>query len=254
MQKNVFLEIEYDGTNYFGWQIQNRSTVHGPQSTAPTVQGELEEALKRLFHQKIRVIYAGRTDRGVHALGQVINFKVDTKIPLANIKAALNSFLAPAILIRKIKTVPLQFHARFSAKSKTYRYRIFNSAQGSVFERNYSWCAPEKLDIEKMEKCIPMLVGRKDFSLFARQGRIYHDCTRQLNYIVIRKRGAFLSIDINGDGFLRCMVRNIVAFLVRVGKGEIKIGEIRAILKKKKSYVNRPAPAQGLYLYKVHYE
>ncbi|MCM8830915.1 MAG: tRNA pseudouridine(38-40) synthase TruA [Candidatus Omnitrophica bacterium] len=248
MQKNVFCTVEYVGTNYFGFQLQNKKG-----KSEPTVQEFIETALKKLFKKDIRIIYASRTDRGVHAKEQVINFKIDTNIPLKNIKKALNSFLPKDIYVRKIKTVPLNFHSRFCAKSKIYRYVIFNRNQPSVFYRNFSWHIDRPLDIKKMKEAVSFLIGKKDFSIFAKDVKNYKDCTREIKNIWIKKQNSFIYIDIEADGFLRNMARNIVGFLVKVGEGKIKISDIVYILEKKLKYINKPAPSCGLYLRKVKY-
>jgi len=234
VEKNIFLEIEYLGTNYFGFQVQAKGRGQ------VTVQEVLEEALFRLFKKKIRVTASGRTDKGVHARAQAVNFKIDTGISLPNIKAALNTFLPQDIRIRKVKPVPAGFHARFSVKSKIYRYIIFKGKQDLVFWRNFAWCLRAPLDLEKMKKASGRLKGRKDFSLFAKGAKNYKDCKRRVKNIVIRKRANLIFIDIEADGFLRCMARNIASFLVRAASGKIL-------------YTNKPAPPEGLYLYKVIY-
>ena len=249
MVKNIFLEIEYDGTNYFGWQIQSKER----KAKGQTVQEKIQQALKKLFNREVKISYAGRTDRGVHAYSQCINFKIDTNIPLKNIKLALNSLLPSDIFIKRIKKVPLGFHARFNAKSKIYRYIIVNRKKFSVFLRCYAWHLPEKLDLKVMRKAAHLLVGSKDFSCFAKEAKRYKSCQREIKSIKITKRGSFIYIDIEADGFLRNMARNIVRFLVRVGKGKINLDEVNAILERKKTYFNKPAPACGLYLYKVNY-
>lgn len=235
MQKNLFIEIEYLGTNYFGFQIQEKR----PKSEK-TVQAVLEQALKRLFNQKIRVTASGRTDKGVHAQGQVINFKVDTKIPLANIKTALNTFLPLDVRIKKIKRVPLDFHARFSAKSKIYRYLIYNQKEPSVFWKDFSWHLSEILDLTQMQKAARKITGRRDFSAFAKGAKKYKHCIREIKDILIKKKGKFIQIDIEAEGFLRSMARNIVSFLVSLSCNKI-------------ARTDKPAPAEGLYLYKVKY-
>ncbi len=247
--KNILLKVEYDGTRYFGWQIQNRK-----DRKIKTVQGELEKALKKLFGKGIRVNYAGRTDRGVHAKEQVVNFFVDTDIPLKNIKNALNGFLPEDIRIKKIKKVPLSFHARFSAKSKVYRYLILNTKDKIVFYRNYTWFIPEKLNIESMKKASSFLIGYKDFSVFTKMPHVYKSCLRRIRRIEIKKHGRLIFIDIEADGFLRNMARNIVSFLVDVGRGKINIDEAKEIINKVRPYVKKPAPPCGLYLYRVNYE
>ena len=163
--RNIFLEIEYVGTNYFGFQIQEKR-----KKNEVTIQGVLEEALFKLFRKKIRVAASGRTDRGVHARAQIVNFKVNTKIPLLNIKSALNTFLPSDIRIKKVKKVPEGFHARFSVKSKIYRYIIFQHREDSVFWRNFAWHFSTPLDLERMRKAAKRLVGTRDFSVFAYSG------------------------------------------------------------------------------------
>lgn len=272
MLKNIFLKLEYDGTNYFGWQIQNKKssaskaceisskhsfngqpTIH-PQQKEKTVGGELEKALKKLFNQDIRIIHSSRTDRGVHAKAQCVNFQVETSIALKNIKSALNSFLPTDIIIKKIKEVPLGFHARFSAKSKVYRYVIYNTKENSVFERKYSWFIPEKLDLERIRKAADVLKGKKDFFYFARDAKKYKTCLRNLIEISIKRKGKFIYIELEADGFLRNMVRNIVFFLILVGKGSIPLRDIKGIINRKLNYTKKPAPGYGLYLMKVNYE
>ncbi|UCD15972.1 MAG: tRNA pseudouridine(38-40) synthase TruA [Candidatus Omnitrophota bacterium] len=246
--KNIFLEIEYEGTNYFGFQIQNKK-----QKQEQTVQAVLEKALERLFNQSLRLTYTGRTDRGVHACAQGANFKVDTRIPLKNIKEALNSFLPSDVRVKKVKRVPLDFHCRFWAKSKVYRYIISLKKEVPVFERNFCWHIPQSLNLEKMREVSQKIVGKRDYSLFAKEVKRYKDCVRQIKSIIFRKRESFLYIDIEADGFLRGMARNIVSFLVRVGEGKLSLEQASSILQYKAPYSKRSAPACGLYLFKVKY-
>ena len=246
---NLFLEIEYLGTKYFGFQIQNKKIAK-----EISIQGVIEDSLKRLFNQEIRLNCSGRTDKSVHAKGQVLNFKVKTKIPINNIKIALNSFLPQDIRIKQIKKVPLEFHARFSAKSKIYRYIILNQKQPSVFLSDFSWYVSGSLNINKMKKVSKLLEGERDFSLFAKEPRKYKHCIRTVKYICIKKRGTFIYIDIEANGFLRNMVRNIVSFLVSIGLGKVKLQDVNLILDKKIKHCNNPAPGGGLYLSKVKYK
>jgi len=242
--KNILLEIEYDGTDYFGWQIQKDKI---------TVQGKIEEAIEKLFHKKVRLFYAGRTDRGVHAKAQIANFFIQTTLSSQNIFKALNSFLPQNIRIRRVKEVSLSFFA-YKASSKIYRYLILNTQKPSVFWRHYSWHIDNSLDVEKMKKIAEKLVGYKDFSIFAKEVKRYKNTFRNLKRISIRKRGSFIYIDIEADGFLRGMARGIVYFLVEVGKSKIPLKEAEAIIKKKIPYNKKLAPPSGLYLYKVKYE
>ena len=254
MIKNIFLEISYDGSNYFGWQIQNNSTVKSEILGTKTVQGKVENALRKLFGENIRVIYAGRTDRGVHAKAQCVNFKIDTRIPIKNIKNALNAFLPDDIRIKKVRLVPSNFHARFSASSKIYRYIIFNRKEPSVFLNRYAWHIPQRIDIERMKKASLYLKGEKDFSCFAKEASKYKSCIRKMLNINIKRKGSYVYIDMEATGFLRNMARNIVMFLVRVSESKISLKQAKDILNKKIPYTNKPAPAYGLYLWKVKYE
>lgn len=209
--RNFKLTLEYDGTNYFGWQRQ------ADDKRLPTIQGTLEKALKRLFGKKVSVTGSGRTDTGVHALGQVASFKVKTDIPAKNILRALNTYLPGDILVKDIKEVPLSFNARFNAKRKWYRYTIIQGH--SVFNRHYAVYCPYKLDIKLMKKA-----GKK----------MEHS-------INISRNGKFIHIDVIGKGFLYKMVRRIAGILIDVGRGK-KIGpQIQT------------APAKGLMLMKVYY-
>jgi len=248
MESNIFLEVEYLGAPYFGFQIQDKK---GKKEI--TVQAILEKALKRLFRKKIRAVYSSRTDRGVHAKAQAVNFKVNTKIPPSSIKRALNAFLPSDVRVKKAKKVPLDFHSRFWVKSKIYRYMIYRAKEPSVFWKDFSWHIKEPLDLERMKKISEKLIGRKDFSLFAKKAKVYKDCFREVKDISIRKKPGFIYIDIEADGFLRNMARNIVSFLVKAGLKGLSLKQAASILSKKAPYHNYPAPAQGLYLHKVKY-
>lgn len=240
--------VEYVGTNYFGFQFQDKPKVY-----EPTIQLKIEEALKKLFKTDIRIIYSSRTDRGVHAYGQAVNFKVDSNIPLTNIKKALNTYLPWDIRIKSVKAVPMGFNSQFNTESKLYRYVIANSPEPSVFEHNFSWHIKQPLDIKEMKKAAKYLIGKKDFSVFAKNAKSYQDCFRTVKRLVIRKSGKKIITEIEANGFLRYMVRNIVAYLVETGLGDIGAPKTKDILSKKISYHNKPAPPGGLYLVKVFY-
>jgi len=248
MEKNILLEVEYIGSNYFGFQIQEKAK--GKQIT---IQEVLEKVLERLFKEKIRIIGSGRTDRGVHAKAQVVNFKVDTKIPLSNIKIALNNFLPTDVRVKKVKNVPDDFHARFSAKSKLYQYIILNSREDSVFWRNSAWHVSVPLDLELMKRSAKRLIGKKDFAIFAKEAKKYKTCKRRVIAISIRKKANLIYIDIEAEGFLRNMARNMVSFLVDIASGKLLLKDLSSILNQKIFYIKNPAPAQGLYLYQVKY-
>ncbi|MBD3264932.1 MAG: tRNA pseudouridine(38-40) synthase TruA [Candidatus Omnitrophica bacterium] len=247
-EKNIFLELEYIGTSYFGFQIQNKKN-----RSEVTVQKVLEDALQKLFGRKIRVVYSSRTDRGVHARGQAVNFTVNTGIALQRIKSALNSFLPSDVYIKKIRQVPLHFHSRFDAKTKVYRYIILNKKKPSVFLKDFSWHIGNRLNLETMKKSGNILTGLKDFSALAKEAKKYKDCLREIKKIEIKKKGSLIYIDIEATGFLRNMARNIVYLMVNISAGSIDIKQIDSIINKKADYVNKPAPPQGLYLQKVNY-
>ncbi len=247
MKKNIFLEIEYLGTNYFGFQSLKK------KRNQPTLQEAIENALLRLFKQNIKIVSSSRTDRGVHAKAHPLNFKADTSIPLKNLKRALNSLLPLDIRVKKVKEVPLEFQARFWAKSKIYRYIIFNQKEPSVFESNFSWHFPEKISISLMRKAARKVVGKRDFSIFAKGASKYRSCIRNLKNISVSRKGNFIFIDLEADGFLRQMARNIVFFLVAVGSGKIDFSDLDLILSREKKAAQKPAPSQGLYLCKVKY-
>jgi len=248
MLKNIFVELEYDGSDFCGWQIQNRSKI-----AKRTAQEDFQKNLDKLFGTKISIDYASRTDKGVHAKGQCVNFRVDTKIPLKNIKFALNNSLPHDIRVKKIKQVSLDFHSRFDVVSKVYRYMIDTKKEPSVFLHNYAWNFSGDLDLDKMEKAAKQLVGKKDFFVFARDAKKYKTCIRELMDISIKKKGYYLYIEIEANGFLRNMARNVVSFLVSVGKGDILLKDASKIIAKSVTYLKRPVPGCGLYLLSVKY-
>lgn len=250
MGQNIFLELQYDGSDYFGWQIQS---LPPRKKSLSTVQGALQSALAKLFRKKVKINYASRTDRGVHAQGQCVNFKINTQIALPNIKRALNGFLPPDIEIIKIKRVPLDFHARFDASCKWYRY-ILATNKISVFHKRYRGCIPAKIDYRKLMSLLPLLKGCHDFSRLARDAAKYHNPRRCINEIKVNARGRVFYFDIKANGFLRHMVRNIITFLVEAGCGQINKTEARKIINNEINYKKHPAPASGLYLMKVFYE
>ena len=252
--RNIKITIEYDGTLFNGWQIQNREDR--------TVQGEIEKALQKIFRRSgsgpIRVFGSGRTDSGAHAKGQVANFKIESLMPATEITNALNGNLPEDIVILKSEEVNLDFNAQFSAKRKTYRYTILNRKSRGVIERNFCWHYPYKLNLSLMKEEAKALIGKKDFRSFMASDpheKIKDKSTvRQVYEAKVAKKGAFLWIDITANGFLYKMVRNIVGTLVEVGTGRLPPGSVNAILKKKnRIYASDTAPAKGLCLLNVSY-
>lgn len=242
---NIKLILEYDGTNYHGWQIQ---------PDVPTIQGEIERALKKVFKQKISTISAGRTDAGVHAKGQVVNFKSFVSFPSRQLVFALNSVLSRDIRVVKAQQVPDDFHARYSACYKIYRYLIYNQSPLPPWYRNFTWLVGYPLNCDLMRKAADYLIGRHDFSSFQNQGSPSKNPIRNLEKIKIVRKASFISILIKADGFLYKMARNITGTLVEIGKGKIPPYRIDDILKAKDRRKAGPtAPPQGLYLWRVGY-
>ena len=242
--RNIRLLIEYDGTNYQGWQVQPKG---------PTIQGMIEEKLTLITGEVIHLIGSGRTDSGVHAFGQVANFKTKSKLDVHSIQKALNSLLPPDIVIQKAEEVEEDFHARKQSKSKVYEYRILNRALRSTFYRMYAWHIPKKLNLREMEEATKWLIGEHDFSSFRSVGSPTRTAIRR----VIRaewKRGrdGLLRFEIEANGFLKQMVRALVGTLVEVGKGKIDSEEFRKILDSRDRKKAGPtAPAHGLFLKEV---
>jgi len=243
--RNIKLILEYDGTFYHGWQ---------KQPGLLTIQEVIERSLCSLLKEEIKVSAAGRTDAGVHAKGQAINFITSTSISPCAIRRALNSYLPKDIRVKKAEIVPLDFDARKSALSRLYRYTICNSAFQPPFYCNFTWHIPFLLEINKMSKASRLLIGRHDFSSFQSQGSPTFSSIREIEKSVLFKKGRFIIVYIKADSFLYKMVRNIIGTLVEVGRGKISLPEINSILEAKNRRVAGPtAPPQGLCLIKVYY-
>jgi len=242
---NFKLIISYDGTNYQGWQIQKNGI---------TVQETIEKAIYRLFNENIKIIGSSRTDSGVHAKFQVANFKIKTQLTCQKIKLALNKYLPVDIVILKVEEVSLDFHSRFDAKEKNYKYYILNSRDKDPFKDKYSWQVPYELDILKMGKEANCLIGEHDFKSFKAKDKKEKQSIRKIYDITIKKKFSFIEIQIKGNGFLYNMVRNIVGTLVDIGRGYLSIGSMKNILKNKdRTFAGPTAPAKGLFLEKILY-
>lgn len=256
--RNIKLTIEYDGTDYCGWQIQKRGAKLKTQSKK-SIQETIEKALGKILKEKIKLIGSGRTDSGVHALAQVANFKTRSEMKPLEFKAALNSNLPKDIRIKNVKEVDLNFHSRFQAKSKLYRYRILNKKVPSVFTRNYSHFVPYSLDWKTMRREAKTLVGSHNFSSFQAKSFKAKDKKernpfRTIKKLRVSKEDSEILIDIESNGFLYNMVRNIVGTLIEVGRGKLREGAVKEILEKKnRKFAGPTAPAKGLCLVKVRY-
>jgi tRNA pseudouridine38-40 synthase len=244
--RNIKLLIEYDGTNYQGWQVQPKG---------PTIQGMLEEKLGLITGQPVQLFGSGRTDSGVHALGQIAHFKTQSRMDIRTIQRALNSLLPPDIVIQKVDEVDEGFHARKHSKSKVYEYRILNRNLRSVFHHRYVWHIPPKLNLTEMKKATQSLVGEHDFSSFRSVGTPARTAVRRVSRAEWKRgRDGLIRFEIEANGFLKQMVRAIVGTLVEVGKGRTKASDFRKIMNSRERKEAGPtAPAQGLFLKEVKY-
>lgn len=238
--KNIKMVIEYDGTDFCGWQYQPNER---------TVQGSLETALSGLFSEPVRLTGAGRTDQGVHARGQIANFITDTNLSLTRIKSALNSLTDPDINIIDIAYADKDFHSRFSAKCKIYQYNIIYHP--SPFELRYNWYIKHRLNIEDMVVTKDYLIGKHDFRHFSTETE-KENTFCDITSINLTGQNSRIIIDVNGDRFIRKMVRGIVGFLYNVGRGYFKPDQTQDALagKIKNMFF---APPHGLFLLKVCY-
>ncbi|MBN2013050.1 tRNA pseudouridine(38-40) synthase TruA [candidate division KSB1 bacterium] len=241
--RNIKLILEYDGTDFCGWQLQ---------PSERTVQGELERALSTIFKQEIRTIAAGRTDSGVHARGQVANFPLDTSMPLAQIRAALNGTLAKDMRIMDIAEVDPAFNARFDAIKREYCYRI--ARKEKALERHYTWYVGYHLDVEKIRSASTRLVGIHDFRSFCRANANVNHYRCTVEIADWTETGHILSLRIIANRFLHSMVRTIVGTMIEVGRGKWSPEFIQEILDAQNRHFAGPtAPARGLCLERVYY-
>jgi len=252
--RNFRLLVEYDGTDYNGWQIQSPHQRR-KGGRVKTVQGVLENALSALFSKKITLISSSRTDSGVHAKGHAANFQVRTGLNPQRVKKALNSLLPDDIVIRKVEEARPHFNAQYDAVSKLYRYSVYAGDYPPVFLRRYVYHIRQPLDPPLMRKEAAALLGRHDFSAFkSNDGRRDVSCRRNIKRLDIKKKNRTVLIEIEADGFLHNMVRNIVGTLIEVGRGKFPPGSVKKILKsRKRSAAGPAAPAKGLCLVGVKY-
>jgi tRNA pseudouridine38-40 synthase len=243
---NFKLIIEYDGTAYHGWQIQ---------ADKPTIQETLEAALSFMTKERVHVIGSGRTDAGVHALGQAANFHTTAKISPRSFQAGLNSLLPDDIVIRSCEAVDDAFHARFNALCKTYQYRIRNRLTPSAIGRQYEWFIRKKLDVAAMNSAVTLIIGTHDFKSFEGTGSPREHTIRTIRQAVVSEgENGRILIDITADGFLRYMVRNIIGTLVDVGLAKISLEDFKNIVDaKNRNVAGMTAPPQGLFLMSVEY-
>jgi tRNA pseudouridine38-40 synthase len=253
-QSNIRVTIQYDGTNFNGYELQPGKR---------TVRAELEGALHKLFQEKTKLISASRTDAGVHALGQVVNFSLKNNIQTDKIVPALNSVLPADIRVIMAEAVSPEFNSRFGAKKKEYEYLIYNGQACPPHLRGIVWLIKPKLDLGAMRQAAKLLVGKQDFASFCAAHSDDTDFVRTLYKVEVRQKpiviwnGCQLSVvscKFVGNGFLYKMVRNMVGTLVEAGLGQIKAADVKSILEAKdRKLAGRTAPAQGLCLVKINY-
>ena len=244
--KNIKLILAYEGTRYHGWQRQKNDV---------TIQQVIEEGLQKMTRAPVSLVSSGRTDAGVHAVGQVCNFLTRTGIDPESIKRGLNSILPKDILIREAEYVSPDFHARYRARLKTYEYRILNRPEPDLFQRNYLWHIRIPLDREKMQGALSILKGQQDFSSFRSSGSGNTNPVRNITkaQLHVSEKG-FMRFVFEADGFLRHMVRNIVGTVVEAGTGRVDHDKFCEILEARdRSMAGAKAPPQGLFLMEVLY-
>lgn len=243
--RNLRLDICYDGTRYRGWQ-----RLPGREDT---IQGKLETNLSRILGEEIEISGSGRTDAGVHAQGQVVNFHCESTMKPEEILLKLRMYLPEDIGIYSCKEVSPRFHARLNAKEKTYCYRIWNSTSPCVFQRRFVTPMPERLDLDAMRRAAQRLLGEHDFSAFCGNAKMKKSTVRYIRSIDIQQFGEEIRITVTGNGFLHNMVRILVGTLVEVGRGTRNADSIPALFGGKRADAGFLAPAQGLCLMEVFY-
>lgn len=243
--RNFKVIVSYNGVNFNGYQ---------KQSNLRSVQGEIEKVLSRVHHYDVKSFGAGRTDKGVHALGQVFNFESELNMGVKEYEKAFNSLLPSDIYVKSVEEVAVDFHSRYSAKSKEYRY-ILNEGEYDVLEKDYVLQLNKKLDLDKMKEASSLFLGQHDFMNFcASEEEKVKDYIRVIDSIEIERVNSKITFVFKGNGFLRYMVRMIVAILVEVGKGKKDVSFIKERLDSKElKRSNYKVDACGLYLVKVNY-
>lgn len=244
--RNFKMILQYDGTRYQGWQRQG--------STDNTIQGKIEKLLSKMCGEAVEIQGSGRTDAGVHALGQVMNAHLNTDLSAEEIMEYMNRYLPEDIGVVDICEVSDRFHSRLNAKGKTYRYQVINSRIPHVFERKYAYVFPEKLDLEKMKKAAEILCGTHDFAAFTSAKKSKKSTVRTIENIAIEKNGDIITFTFTGDGFLFHMVRILMGTLLLVGTCATIPEDVEIILSSKnRSEAGPLVPAQGLTLVEVRY-
>ncbi len=243
--RNIKLTIEYDGKEFNGWQKQPNKL---------NIQGEIERAIEEITGEQVDLYGSGRTDAGVHSLGQVANFKTNSKLPIEKVAIAINSKLKKSIRIKKAEEVSENFHSRYNCHKKKYRYIINNSSQGSAIYRGLEYHVSQKLNVEEMKKAIKFFEGEHDFKAFKSSGTSSKSSVRTIYNAELKQNGERIIIELTGNGFLYNMVRIISGTLLEVGLGNIKAEDIPNIIENKdRKMAGKTLPPHGLYLVEVMY-
>ena len=244
--QNYKLTIQYDGTRYNGWQRQG--------NTENTIQGKMNEIIGKYLGEEIDIAGSGRTDAGVHAYGQVANFKTAKFLDKDKFLMEINSYLPHDIRVMKVESVDERFHARLSAVSKTYEYVIDNAPVADVFKRKYSYRLEQPLDVEKMRKAAALLTGTHDYISFCGNKKFKKSSVRTVTDIAIAETDGKIRIAFTGDGFLQNMVRIMAGTLIEVGLGKRDAESMKSIIEaKNREAAGMMAPAEGLFLKVVEY-
>ena len=245
MSQNHKITLMYNGTDFSGWQIQKNAT---------TVQEEVEKAFATILRQPVEMVGASRTDAGVHAMNYVAHSFFDTDIENERLMLGVNAVLPEGIRVKSIENCDEEFHSRYSAKSKTYIYRIDTSPYGDVFKKPYVWRFRYPLDYEEMQKCPKHFLGKHDFSAFMSKGGQAKTFERTIYECELTKKDEIITLKIRGDGFLYNMVRIIAGTILSAGRGYLKADDIPdIILSKERKKAGITAPPEGLMLYEIEY-
>lgn len=243
--RNLRLDICYDGTRYKGWQRLSGSDN--------TIQGKLETVLSRMLEQPVEVIGSGRTDAGTHAVGQVANFHCTSQMSCEDILAGLRSYLPEDIGVYSCKNVSTRFHARLNAKTKTYRYRLWNSCKPCVFDRKYVYIDSESVDVVLMNRAAQSYVGTHDFSAFCGNKNMKKSTIRTIHSFTVVRQGEEIVFEVTGNGFLQHMVRIMVGTLLQIGKGQREADGIQDLFGAVRAEAGPAVPSCGLSLMEVTY-
>ncbi|MHC4196872.1 MAG: tRNA pseudouridine(38-40) synthase TruA [Planctomycetota bacterium] len=271
--RNIKLIIEYEGTNYAGWQEQRVKDLHAETETEtetgtvkgseagagknpiPTIQACVREAVIKVVGEEVVLYGASRTDAGVHALGQTANFKTSSDLPAENFVPAINFYLPPDIVARSAEEAPEDFHAQYLATSKVYSYTVLNDRVPCAINRNFSYRYPWPLDVDTMKEAAKYLTGRHDFRAFSVETSDKKDGVRTVKSFEVTREGRNVRLMVEADGFLYKMVRGMVGTLLLVGRGKLNTEEFGHILESRDRRLAGPtAPARGLILVKVNYD